>query len=66
MTSIPAAVCRIYRNSFKRHYLGNKRLFLDFLLHFCNVHEVLSIFEKKMNLLLELFPKLLILKDVVT
>ena len=66
MTSIPAAVCRIYRNSFKRHYLWNKRLFLDFLLHFCNVHEVLSIFEKKMNLLLELFPKLLILKNVVT
>ena len=27
MTSIPAAICRIYRNNFKRHYLKNKRHF---------------------------------------
>ena len=47
MTSIPAGICRIYRNNFKRHYLKNKRLFLDFLLHFCNVHEIWSIFKKK-------------------
>ena len=47
MTSIPAAICRIYRNNFKRHYLRNKRLFLAFLLHFWNVHEIESISEKK-------------------
>ena len=47
MTSIPAAICRIYRNNFKRHYLRNKRIFLDFLLHFRNVHETWSIFKKK-------------------
>ena len=47
MTSIPAAICRIYHNNFKRHYLKNKRLFLDFLLHFWNVHEISSIFKKK-------------------
>ena len=47
MTSIPAAICRISRNNFKRHYLKNKRLFLDFLLHFWNVHEISSISEKK-------------------
>ena len=47
MTSIPAAICRIYRNIFKRHYLRNKRLFLDFLLHFWNMHEIESISEKK-------------------
>ena len=47
MTSIPAAICRISRNNFKRHYLRNKRLFLDFLLHFWNVHEIWSIFKKK-------------------
>ena len=34
MTSILAAICRFYRNNFKRHYLTNKRLFLDFLLAF--------------------------------
>ena len=47
MTSIPEAICRIYRSKFKRHYLRNKRLFLDFLLHFWNVHEISSIFKKK-------------------
>ena len=47
MTSIPTAICRIYRNNFKRHYLRNKRLFLDFSLHFWNVHEIYSIFKKK-------------------
>ena len=47
MASIPAAISRIYRNNFKRHYLRNKRLFLDFLLHFWNVHEIKSIFKKK-------------------
>ena len=47
MTSISAAISRIYRNIFKRHYLRNKRLFLEFLLHFWNVHEIWSIFKKK-------------------
>ena len=34
MTSIPAAICTIYRNNFKRHYLKNKTfsgLFIAFL-----------------------------------
>ena len=47
MTSISAAICRIYRSKFKRPYLRNKRLFLDFLLHFWNVHEIYSISKKK-------------------
>ena len=48
MTSIPAAICRNYRNNFKRLYLRN-RLFLDFLFNFWNVHEIYSIFKKKKN-----------------
>ena len=55
MTSIPAVICRNYGNNFKRRYLRDKRLFLDFWLHFLNVHQISSIFKKKMNLLLELF-----------
>ena len=47
MTSIPAAISRISRNNLTRHYLKNKRLFLDFLLHFWNVREIYSIFKKK-------------------
>ena len=40
-------MCTISRNKFKRHYLKNKRLFVDFLLHFWNVHANLEHFEKK-------------------
>ena len=40
-------MCTISGNKFKRHYLKNKRLFVDFLLHFWNVHESLEHFEKK-------------------
>ena len=47
MTSIPAAISRTYSHNFKRHYLKNKKLFLDFLLHFWNVHEIYSIFKTK-------------------
>ena len=55
MTSIPAAICKIYRINFQRHYPRNKRLFLDFLLHFWNVHEIWSIFKKKYE-----YPSLII------
>ena len=40
-------MCTISRNKFKRHYLKNKILFEEFLLHFWNVHETLEHFEKK-------------------
>ena len=33
------------------HYLKNKRLFADFLLHFWNVHEIYNILKKKMSIL---------------
>ena len=47
MTSIPVAICRIYRNSFKRHYLKNKRLFLDFFFAFLKCAWNLEHFQKK-------------------
>ena len=47
MTSIPAAIWRIYSNNFKRRYLRSKRLLYDFLLHFLNVYDIESIFKKK-------------------
>ena len=40
-------MCTISRNRFKRHYLENKRLFVYFLLHFWNVHEIYNILKKK-------------------
>ena len=66
MTSIPAAICRIFCNNFKRFHLKNGRHFLDFLLHFWNVHETENIFKKRMSVLNELFPKLLFPKVVGT
>ena len=51
MTSIPAAKCGIYRNNFKRPDLRNKSYFLDFLMHFWNVHEICSFSKKKMSIL---------------
>ena len=44
-------MCTISSNKFKRHYLKDNRLFLDFLLHFWNVHEIYNILEKKMSIL---------------
>ena len=44
-------MCSISRNKFKRIYLKNKRLFVDFLLHFGNVHETYNILKKKMSIL---------------
>ena len=31
MTSIPAAICRVYRNNFKGHYLRKKNFFGFFI-----------------------------------
>ena len=59
MNTIPAAIYRVYRNNFKRHYLRNKRLFLDFLLLFRNLHEIWSIFKKK-----DEYPSLIISKMI--
>ena len=44
-------MCTISRNKFKHHYLKNKRLFVDFLLHFWNLHEIQNILKKKMSIL---------------
>ena len=44
-------MCTISRNKFKRHCLKNKKLFVDFLLHFLNVHAIWNILKKKMSIL---------------
>ena len=66
MTSIPAALCRIFFHNFKRYYLKNERLFLDFLLKFWNACEIYNILKKGMRVLAYLFPKLLFRKEVAT
>ena len=44
-------MCTISRNKFKRHYLKNKRLFVDFLLDFWKVNAIKNILKKKMSIL---------------
>ena len=66
MTSIRAAICRIFSNNFKRFYLKNGILFLDFLLHFWNVHKIWNIWKKRMSVLAWLVPKVLLAKEVAT
>ena len=47
MTSIFFIIVRIYVNQFKCNYLRKKKSFLNPLLHFWNLHQILNIFKKK-------------------
>ena len=47
MTSIPGAISRFSDNNFKRFYLKKERLFVNFSIHFWNVHEIYNIPKKK-------------------
>ena len=47
MTSIPVAICRFSDNNFKPFQLKKKTHFVDFWLHFWNVHEIYKILKKK-------------------
>ena len=40
MTSIPVAISKFSDNKFKRFYLKKEGPFVNFLLHFWNVHEI--------------------------
>ena len=66
MKSIPAGICKIFCNNFKRYYLKNGRLFLHFLLHFWILHEIYNIRKKRMSVLAQIFRKLLFPKEVAT
>ena len=55
MTSIRAAIWRIYGNNSKRHYPRNKRLFLDFFIPFLKCAWNLGHFQKKYE-----YPSLII------
>ena len=49
-------------NKFRCNYLENKKPFLDFFLHFRNLVSIWNIFNKKITLIEDVFPKLRILK----
>ena len=37
----------LYRNQFKCNYLRNKKLFISFLLHVWDLHQILNIWKKR-------------------
>ena len=51
MTSIPVAICRFSDNNFKRLYIKKEWIYVDFLLHFWNVHGIENILKKKKSIL---------------
>ena len=58
--AIPSIVFRIVgscRSLLKSNCLKNKKYFLRFLSHWCNLHQILNIFEKKKILTANVFPE---------
>ena len=62
MKSILFLIETIQRYQFKCNYLRNKKLFLNFLLHFWNLSEILNVLKKKITLIAFVFPILRTLK----
>ena len=65
MTSILFLTENIWGNQFRSNYLKNEKLFLNYLLHFRNLHEILNICKKKTSFIADLFVKLRTPKNVV-
>ena len=65
MTSILFLTENIWRNQIGSNYLKNEKLFLNYVLHFRNLHEILNICKKKMSFIADLFDKLRTPKNVV-
>ena len=51
MTSIPVAISRFSDNNFKRLYLKNETIFVNFWLYFWNVHEIYNVLKNKKSIL---------------
>ena len=66
MTSIPVAICRYSDNKFKRFYLKEESLLVEFWLYFWNVHEIYNVLKNKKSILAQLLSKLLHPKEVFT
>ena len=62
MASIFFKIVRIYCNQFKCNYL--KKHFLNFLLHFWNLHSISNFLKKKMTFIAYVFWKLQTAKNV--
>ena len=58
MPSILLEIVRISNSTFKYNYLKKEKLFVNFLFHFWNLHQILNILKKLMIVIANVFPKL--------
>ena len=64
-TNILFKIVRICNSQFKCNYLKNEKPFLNLLLHFRNLHQILNNLKEKMIVIANLFPKLQTVKNLV-
>ena len=65
MRIIPLGILGSCSSLFKCKYLRNGKVFLNFLFHLWNLHQILNIFKKKMIAIANVFPKLQTAKDLI-
>ena len=58
-------IVTICRSLFKCSCVKNDKLFLNFLFHLWNLHQILKIFKEKNIVIANVFPKLRTVKDLV-
>ena len=58
MASILLNIGTICNSQSQCNYLKNEKLFLNFLFHFWNLHQILNILKWKMMVIANVFPKL--------
>ena len=66
ITCILLITKRKSHNNFKCNYLKNQKQFLEFSLHFWNLHKLLHICNKYISLMSQIFGKFLNPKDMLT
>ena len=65
MKNILLGIVRICSSLWKCNYLQTQKVFLNFLFHLWYIHQVLNIFEEKMIMIANLFPRLQTVKSFV-
>ena len=65
MSCILFNIARNCNSQIKCNYVKNEKIFLNFLFHFWNLHQILNILKEKMMLLANVFSKLQTVKNIV-
>ena len=65
MASILFNIARICNSQLKCNYLKKEKLFLNFLFHFWNLHQILNILRKNVMVIANIFQKLETPKNLV-